>query len=310
MAETLPGALLGIAAVERDTGISKDSLRVWERRYRFPLPERDAAGERAYSPEQVHKLRLIKRLLDLGHRAGRLVPAPLEQLQALLGEAQRQQAVQAGEPAAALQPYLDALKAHDVDRLRRMLAQALLRDGLGQGVVGLIAPLTTQVGELWMRGELQVFEEHIYSESLQLVLRQAILAVPPQLRAARPRVLLTTLPAEQHGLGLLMAEALLALEGCHCLSLGVQTPPADVVLAAAAHRADIVALSFGGYLGPAQVNEALADLRARLPAAVELWAGGSNAVLSRRGMPPEVLLVGELSDIATQVSRWRAAQPA
>ncbi|MBK8767339.1 MAG: MerR family transcriptional regulator, partial [Burkholderiaceae bacterium] len=29
---------LSISAVERDTGLSKDTLRVWERRYGFPLP--------------------------------------------------------------------------------------------------------------------------------------------------------------------------------------------------------------------------------------------------------------------------------
>ena len=39
---------LTIAAVERDVGLSKDVLRVWERRYGFPVPERDANGERLY----------------------------------------------------------------------------------------------------------------------------------------------------------------------------------------------------------------------------------------------------------------------
>ncbi|MGA0116507.1 MAG: MerR family transcriptional regulator, partial [Burkholderiales bacterium] len=34
-------ALYNIAAVERDTGLSKDTLRVWERRYGFPAPVRD-----------------------------------------------------------------------------------------------------------------------------------------------------------------------------------------------------------------------------------------------------------------------------
>ena len=38
---------IGIAAVERETGLSKDTLRVWERRYGFPRPLRDANGERA-----------------------------------------------------------------------------------------------------------------------------------------------------------------------------------------------------------------------------------------------------------------------
>ncbi|PTT81921.1 hypothetical protein DBR42_17435, partial [Pelomonas sp. HMWF004] len=59
-----PAGSVGIAAVERDTGISKETLRVWERRYGFPAPWRDAAGERLYAPEQVQRLRLIKRLLD------------------------------------------------------------------------------------------------------------------------------------------------------------------------------------------------------------------------------------------------------
>ena len=41
-----------IAAVERDTGLSKDVLRMWERRYGFPVPERDANGERLYPAAQ------------------------------------------------------------------------------------------------------------------------------------------------------------------------------------------------------------------------------------------------------------------
>ncbi len=63
---------LPIAAVERDTGLSKDTLRVWERRYGFPQPTRDANGERVYPSEQVEKLRLLKRLMDQGHRPGKI----------------------------------------------------------------------------------------------------------------------------------------------------------------------------------------------------------------------------------------------
>ena len=57
---------LSIAAVERDTGIGKDTLRVWERRYGFPVPGRDANDERIYPMAQVEKLRVIKRLMDQG----------------------------------------------------------------------------------------------------------------------------------------------------------------------------------------------------------------------------------------------------
>ena len=51
-------ASYNIAAVERDTGLSKDTLRVWERRYGFPKPLRDQHDERLYSLPELEKLRL------------------------------------------------------------------------------------------------------------------------------------------------------------------------------------------------------------------------------------------------------------
>jgi hypothetical protein len=68
-------ATMNIGAVERETGLSKDILRTWERRYGFPAPARDANGERVYSAEQVDRLLRIKRLMDQGHRPGRLIAA-------------------------------------------------------------------------------------------------------------------------------------------------------------------------------------------------------------------------------------------
>ena len=63
-----------IGAVERDTGISRDTLRIWERRYGFPTPERSEKGDRIYSAAQVSRLQLIRRLLDQGLRPGKVVP--------------------------------------------------------------------------------------------------------------------------------------------------------------------------------------------------------------------------------------------
>ena len=38
------GLALNISAVEREAGLSKDVLRMWERRYGFPKPLRDDNG--------------------------------------------------------------------------------------------------------------------------------------------------------------------------------------------------------------------------------------------------------------------------
>lgn len=290
--------LHGIAAVERATGISKDTLRIWERRYGFPSPQRDGFGERLYPEAQLKRLNLLKRLLDAGFRPGRIVAAAPEELEKLLAETQSRQSKQAGAVSIAvpeLAAYINLLRTHEVELLRQRLAQAIIRMGLAACIKELIAPLTTAVGEAWMRGELQVFEEHIYSESLQQVLRPAIHGVQRATPHGGPRVLLTTLPGEQHGLGLLMVEALLTLEGCRCLSLGVQTPPGDIVQAVQVQKTDIVALSFAGQLPAAALLDELRRLRERLPAEIALWAGGRSAVLKR--CPPGVRHVRELADL-------------
>ena len=296
---------LSISAVERDTGLSKDTLRVWERRYGFPTPDRDGIGERAYPLDQVEKLRIVKRLLDAGHRPGRMVPMPVDELHRLsettVGLAARAHPAQA---TPDLSGYLDLLREHRVEALRRQLGQARVQLGLGRFVIEVISSLNTLVGEAWMRGQLEIFEEHLYSESVQVVLREAIHSVPVGTPIDRPCVLLTTFPGEPHGLGLLMAEALLAVDGARCLSLGVQTPIWDTVLAAAACRCDIVALSFSGCMNPNQVVDGLAELRAKLPQGVELWAGGSAPVLHRRPLPG-VTAMASLNQIHAEVSRWR-----
>lgn len=76
----MSNSTFNIAAVERDTGLSKDVLRMWERRYGFPVPDRDSNGERCYPTEQVERLRVIKRLMDSGHRPGKLLAMPPEAL--------------------------------------------------------------------------------------------------------------------------------------------------------------------------------------------------------------------------------------
>jgi len=298
---------LHIAAVEQETGLSKDILRVWERRYRFPAPERDAQGERVYNPAQLHKLRLIKRLMLLGHRPGRIVPGEVQALEALL-EQSRSDSAQAAVATAQthdLDGFFDLLRSHDVEGVRRQLSQWLLRLGLARFVIEVVAPLNTQVGEAWMQRELEVFEEHIYSEAIQSVLRPAILSIPVTADAGRPRVLLTTLSGEAHGLGLLMVEALLALEGCQCLSLGAQTPLPDIAKAAAVHRSDVVALSFTGFLPAKQVLDGLTRLRELLPEALELWVGGTSQILRRRQLPG-VRRVAGLGEIGDELMRWHA----
>jgi len=293
---------VSIAAVERDTGLSKDTLRVWERRYGFPQPARDSGGERLYPVEQVDRLRLLKRLMDQGHRPGKIVGLPLARLQRLAEEAGGP-VTSDGQYREEVDAFLDLVKRHRVEELRRQLSNSLLKLGLARFTTEIVARLNARIGEAWSRGTLEIFEEHLYTESIQVVLRNGINTIPRP-GVSPPVVLLTTFPQEPHGLGLLMAEAIFALEGCRCISLGVQTPIWDIVLAASAQPTDIVALSFTGCINPKQLLDGLEELRARLPARTEIWAGGSCAVLDRRGVAG-VRRVAGLREIELALNDWR-----
>jgi len=304
-------SLLSIAAVEHETGLGKDTLRVWERRYGFPLPQRDAAGDRRYPRSVVDRLVLIRRALLAGQRPGRLFALPAADLDALLA---RLAATPAARTAASgildVAQGLAALRSGGAEALRHWLTQGLARSGLAAFVVDGIAPLTAAVGDAVLDGRIAVYEEHLYSEALQSVLRSALVPFQTGLEPRAPRLLLTTVPGEAHGLALLMAEAMLTLEACRCLSLGTQTPVADIVAAAAAHRIDVVVLSFSQSLAAAQALPALAELRARLPASVTIWAGGGSPALRGLRVPGIHVLAG-LADVGEAVARWRrdAGQP-
>lgn len=302
---------LSIAAVERETGLAKGSLRVWEKRYGFPQPLRDDAGDRLYPPDQVQRLKLIVRLLDAGQRPGKVVGLNRTALQALIDQGAAQASMEAAKPgavqhAASLEGFLAQIGDHDPHALRYALNHAQLSMGLAVFVTELVAPLTTAVGQSWLQGRFEVFEEHLYTEVITGVLRHAIgtLALPPVRRG--PTVLLTTVPQEPHSLGLLMVEALLSLEGCTCISLGTQTPLGDIVQAAQAHRADVVALSFTNVQSAAQVLASLGELRTRLPGRTLLWVGGASAALDQKPQPG-IAIEQSLSGLQSLVAQWRHA---
>jgi MerR family transcriptional regulator, light-induced transcriptional regulator len=295
------GLMLNISAVERETGLSKDVLRMWERRYGFPKPVRDENGERQYTVAEVTKLRAIKRLMDVGTRPGKIVHKVEDEL---IGMADQRSAPR-GEAIAPIleRDMLSIVRAHDAPALQRAFAGLMMRQGLQRFILETLAPLNRVVGEAWMRGELQVFEEHLYTAQLESALHVAINAFPRPF--GPPTVLLTTLPGEQHGLGLLMVEALLVSEGAQCISLGVQTPLEDVRRAALAHEVDVVALSFSAAFPVRQAGEGLATLRKQLPAGTALWAGGEMTRRIRKTLH-DVMLMPDLASALPAIKSWRA----
>lgn len=70
-----------IGVVSRLTGINPETLRIWERRYQMTTPARIGARKsRFYSQQDVHRLTLVKALVDAGHPVSSLAKLTTDEL--------------------------------------------------------------------------------------------------------------------------------------------------------------------------------------------------------------------------------------
>ncbi|MES2772016.1 MAG: MerR family transcriptional regulator [Pseudomonadota bacterium] len=298
-----------IASVESETGLSKDVLRVWERRYGFPSPIRDAQGIRLYSSEELERLRVIKHLMEAGHRPGKLINQPLAELLKLMACRNKQSNPSADEDTCALNELLELIRQHDAVAYQQAMLQRLARQGLQSFIEKTVAPLSRHVGECWAEGRFEIFEEHLFTELTQRLLRQVIANLPTQ--AQSPRILLTSLPDEQHMLGLLMAEALFTLEGASCIPLGTQMPIKSIARAASAQRIDIVALSFSRSFPQRQIPILLQQLRSLLSDEIQIWVGGNGTKkVTKTDACVGVHCLSTFTEALSALSAWRQAHSA
>lgn len=293
--------LLQIAAAEEATGVTRELLRMWERRYEFPKPLRNEAGDRVYSPEQIEKLRLIRQLLSLGFRPGYLVRMSVPELQHIL----HAHAPKVDDFTDALREELmAALKSRDIGKIHHHLSHQLTKHGLYEFVVNFLPYANFIVGDEWQKGNVEIHEEHLYTEQVQGLLRITMDSLLPP-REDSPRVMLCTAPGEPHTLGIFMVEALLRLERVNATSFGPQIPEKDIAQAAVKHKMDIVALSFSASYPINKAADFLESLRFRMPVKVDIWAGG-GAIRGTRRHVEGVKLVPDLETIRNLIQNWQA----
>jgi MerR family transcriptional regulator, light-induced transcriptional regulator len=275
--------LLSIGALSAATGIPVETIRTWERRYGFPVPERKPSGHRLYRLDLVPRLRRVAQAIGRGHRAAEVLPASetaLEFLLASLPPAPNEPVPVPRSPGASWDAaeeqaeLLDAVRGFDAERLRRWLQTDWARLGplafLDHGA----AAFLRAVGDAWADGRLEVRHEHFASSVLGDFLRSV--RAPLDDRAQGPLAVLATLPGELHGLGLQMASVVFALVGWRALILGVDTPIPQITALAREVPVAAVALSSVQPLGKKGIAS-VQTVRRRLPRHVPLLMGGQGA---------------------------------
>jgi MerR family transcriptional regulator, light-induced transcriptional regulator len=263
-----------IRVASRLTGVSSDTLRMWERRYGFPKPVRNESQVRVYTDDDIERLVLVSRALKAGFRSGEVIHRETEELRALLVSSTRTEP-EADPHSPSIDSLMARLVADDPQGLREELRQSVALLGPKQFLTEVAAPLVEQVGSEWAAGRIAIRHEHLVSEVLSSKLRLLLSAYED--RPGGPVVLLATLSEEQHGLGLDMVALYLALEGATPRLLGVNTPPDQIAEAAVAFSADVVGVSISEASDMIVTEAQLRTVLGALPLDTEVWLGGRNA---------------------------------
>ena len=302
MAQTEPETY-SIRVVSRLSGISADTLRMWERRYGFPNPRRLANGNRVYSAESVQRLIVIARALDAGFRPREVVGRDLDSLEKLLAESARQASPAIDTENDVWRPVMEAVVESDTVALRTRLRQLVATLGAKRFVAEVVSPLLSEIGRAWAAGAIDVRHEHLASEALTTQIR-LLLAAFEDAPAGRPMVLLATLPQERHRLGMEMAALYLAAQGASIRMLGADTPADQLVDTAKQLNVEVLALSLSASSDPMAAGGYLRWMMSDLPASVQVWLGGANAARVRE-RHERIRVVQSWEDVDLELSRLR-----
>ena len=254
-----------IQQLSKEIGIGIDTLRIWERRYGFPIPTRSARGHRSYSGDQVDELRIVKKLQSLGHRPGKIFALSSAERREMLTAVVEQEL----PPNQALQALTKEFSPSQIDG---ELQKQLQKLGLVNFIHQYALPLLQALDQGWTEGSISIAREHLISDRLEQLLREQLATEQPT--KSQKQLLFLTLSGERHKLGLLLAATLFHAEGVDCILLNQELPLSEVPQLASELQVDGVALSFSFHYSTRQAKNDLASLRNILDPQLKLIAGG------------------------------------
>jgi methanogenic corrinoid protein MtbC1 len=263
-----------IHRVAKLTGLSKDVIRVWERRYGLVKPSRSSNRYREYSDEEVALLRFVKAQMEQGATIGGLAAEGHDSLVARMRIATPVSAEEQKPHERLLDDLMGSLDPIDKAGFERRLNGAVAVIPFEEAVQRILLPLQRRVGELWHQGRLNVAVEHYVTKIIQ----QKLFSVMNQLPVNEfgPRILIACPEGETHEIGAQAVAYMAATRGCHVYYLGPNLPSSDLVTFCETIKPDLVLLSLTEIKSEAAVLQQLKALE-QLATRWSVAVGGQGA---------------------------------
>lgn len=218
-----------ISTVAELTGIPRNTLIAWERRYGILHPDRHDNGYRSYTEKDIAILLRLKNALAAGLRISEAVAL----VRRSDDEAPKDGADRAYPATGSL--VLEAVRDELVSSLlqyRRADAELALNRLLPvpfrQRLHRVFFPVLRTIGDLWAAGQISVAQEHYASAILRAHLAAVLLSIGPESTQA-PHAACTTFVGDDHEMGALALSIQLSLSGYRVSYLGPNLPGREIV---------------------------------------------------------------------------------
>lgn len=286
-------AAIPMRVVTRLTGLSADTVRVWERRHRAIVPVRTEGNARRYTELEVRRLKLLREAVARGHSIGEVARLRDDELLALgLPDASE---LDADPVSVARRDYFTAVERLDQAAGAGVLAAAAARLSPRSLALDLVVPMMREVGERWHEGALTVAQEHFATQQVRSLVLS--LARSLDIDGGAPRVVFAAPETHLHDMGLVVGSLLSAARGVQPILLGADLPLAELGAAARRARAAVVVVAVARDLRDDEKRTLPVRLR-KLASELELWIGAPPDHLVARTPGARVLSSFEQLDTA------------
>jgi methanogenic corrinoid protein MtbC1 len=257
-----------LMVVLKETGLKADLLRVWERRYGLPRPERSPGGHRLYSEYDIATVKWLKNRQAEGLSISRAVQLWKDRLatgQDPLEEVPHTKAnfFQApnGETSVEIlrQQWLEGCLAFDAVKAEAALNQAFALHPVEKVCIEILQQGMNIIGEQWYLGKVSVQQEH-FASSLAIRRLETLISASPQ-PTRRHTVLVGCPSGELHTFPALMLSLFLQRAGLKVVYLDADNPIEQMDAAIASIHPDLVVLSAQQLVTAASLSLAALTLR-------------------------------------------------
>ena len=273
-----------IQMASNKSGLSTHVIRSWEKRYKAVVPKRTKTNRRLFTDKDIEKLRLLKKVVSLGHSISNVANLQIDSLQNLLNsgdltsENTNNNLAKDNKDDLRLksQTYikncLESITNLNSKQLEKLLKNASIDFGTFYVLENIVSPILKMIGNQWKSGDIRVSHEHLATEVIKNYLKNIIFL--SNISSNSPKIVVTTPKGQIHDVGATLVAATCSLEGWEVVYLGPNLPSEEIAGAVKQNNAQALALSIVyPENDPALLHE-LQNIRELIDSKIVIFAGG------------------------------------